>query len=293
MTLAPSTPASPGAPLRYEDALRRYAAERLPEARVSRILSRLRLLTFLPGAASAAWALTRRPDGATPRCRGGPLRDLRGARRLARASRGSHRVARRAEPRQPARNCPDRVEIGDSCPEATLRRVLPGARSRAIHTPAIWISSDARRFFNGWARRRRQWARAGSRNGFSRPVPREEIGERQEAVEALAPLDRMARTPGRTRPPLGEGAPRGDRSLPGMGRGSTAPRQMAASPATHGARPDRQHLVSSGSLRDRHRRGGALARSSGARSRALVCAVLAHSQMAGSRWRRAARTRAL
>src|SRR4030095_4421854 len=63
MPPAPSIPASSGALLRYEDALRRYAAERLPEARSSHILSRFRLLTFLPGAACAAWALTRGPLG--------------------------------------------------------------------------------------------------------------------------------------------------------------------------------------------------------------------------------------
>jgi predicted ATPase len=61
MTPAPSASARPEASLRYEDAVRRYAAERLPEARTSRILSRLRLLTFLPGAACAVFAPTRGP----------------------------------------------------------------------------------------------------------------------------------------------------------------------------------------------------------------------------------------
>jgi hypothetical protein len=46
---------------RYDEAVRRYDAERLPEARTSRVISRVRLVTFLLGASGVAWALTRGP----------------------------------------------------------------------------------------------------------------------------------------------------------------------------------------------------------------------------------------
>jgi MutS domain V len=61
MTVAPSAPAHLEAPQRYDGAVRHYAAERLPEARTSRLISRFRLLTFLSGAAVVVWALTRGP----------------------------------------------------------------------------------------------------------------------------------------------------------------------------------------------------------------------------------------
>ena len=292
MTLAPSNPASPGARLRYEDALRRYAAERLPEARVSRILSRLRLLTFLPGAASAAWALTRGPMGpflvaaavffvifavlvvwharVEDRIAWLDALSLVNQHAIARIGRDWGTAARR---RPSAGSCPEHAR-GPS-----IRR-----RSGPLRTRVAFSMAGPGGDGNGRAPARGMASHARFPRGDRRAA-----GSRRGACASRS----MARTPGRTRPPLGEGTPRGDRSLPGMGRGSTAPRQMAASPATDGARPDRQHLVSSGSLRDRHRRGRALARSSGARPRALVCAVLAHSQVAGSRWWRAARTRAL
>jgi MutS domain V len=62
MTAPPAGP-SPTAALRYEEALRRYAADRLPEAHRSLIIARLRLLTFFSGAGSIVWALTRGPLG--------------------------------------------------------------------------------------------------------------------------------------------------------------------------------------------------------------------------------------
>jgi hypothetical protein len=52
-------PADAGPAGRYEQAERRYIAERVPEARRSTLISRLRLLTFLPGAACLIWALSR------------------------------------------------------------------------------------------------------------------------------------------------------------------------------------------------------------------------------------------
>jgi MutS domain V len=61
MTHAPADLAPSVQSERYEEALRRYARERLPEARRSTLISRLRLLTFLPGAACFVLALSRGP----------------------------------------------------------------------------------------------------------------------------------------------------------------------------------------------------------------------------------------
>jgi hypothetical protein len=61
MTTGVASAAAPGPAGRYEEAIRRYAAERLPELRRSTLISRLRLLTFLPGAAAFIWGLSRGP----------------------------------------------------------------------------------------------------------------------------------------------------------------------------------------------------------------------------------------
>jgi hypothetical protein len=61
MSSASSVLAPPRAALRYEQAARRHAADRVPEARRSNLISRLRLLTFLPAAACVVWALSRGP----------------------------------------------------------------------------------------------------------------------------------------------------------------------------------------------------------------------------------------
>ena len=61
MTERPADRLPPGPARRYEDALGRYASARVPEARRSTLISRLRLVTFLPGAACFALALGRGP----------------------------------------------------------------------------------------------------------------------------------------------------------------------------------------------------------------------------------------
>ncbi len=61
MTGGTPSPVHAGPAARYEEAERRYVAERVPEARRSTLISRLRLLTFLPGAACLVWALSRGP----------------------------------------------------------------------------------------------------------------------------------------------------------------------------------------------------------------------------------------
>jgi hypothetical protein len=63
MTTGAASAAAAGRAGRYQEAVRRYGAERLPEVRRSTLISRLRLLTFLPGAAVLVWALSRGPVG--------------------------------------------------------------------------------------------------------------------------------------------------------------------------------------------------------------------------------------
>ncbi len=61
MTATPAGPAEATPKARYQDAIRRYRAERAPYARRSLLLSRLRLLTFLPALALFILALSRGP----------------------------------------------------------------------------------------------------------------------------------------------------------------------------------------------------------------------------------------
>jgi len=61
VTAAPAAPLEPTPKARYQDAIARYRAERVPYARRSLLLSRLRLLTFLPALALFILALSRGP----------------------------------------------------------------------------------------------------------------------------------------------------------------------------------------------------------------------------------------
>ena len=189
MTLAPSTPASAGAPLRYEGAVRRYAAERLPEARASRILSRFRLLTFLPGAASAVWALTRGPMG--PLLVAAAVFFAIFAVLVVWHARVEDRIAwldalSLVNHHAIARIRRDWGQLpGGDPPQGLARSALEG------HPYAGDLDLFGRASLFQWlgpaatamgARRLAEW--------LLTPGSPEAIGERQEAVEALAPLDR-------------------------------------------------------------------------------------------------------
>jgi hypothetical protein len=190
MTVAPAVLPVHVASLRYEEAVRRYADERLPEARRSSLISRLRLLTFLPGAACFVWALSRGGPVAPLLVAAAVLFGIFGALVVWHA-RVEDRMAwldalRLVNERAVARVRREwgRLPPGDAPPGIALS-VDTGAHPYAGDLDLFgraslfqWLGPGATAT---GALRLAQW--------LLTPASREEVQARQEAAAALAPLD--------------------------------------------------------------------------------------------------------